>query len=97
MIWMLSKPLGTSGHQHWDPSGHLKQTYAALLRAEAAERGFDPDPRAFFRSGTNVVFSGGQTGERFVQTATSGNGAPQDTLDQVLGDELGGGSTKTDS
>lgn len=79
---------------HWDATGHVQPTYAAQQHEHSA----DPDPHGFLRDDRHDPASQSlQSGEQFVEDATSSSGGQQDAADQITSEELGGPFVETDA
>jgi hypothetical protein len=79
---------------HWDASGHVRPAYAEQQHEHRAE----PDPRGFLRDDTHDPTSQSlQSGEQFVEDATSSSSNQQEAADQITSEELGGPFVESDA
>ena len=75
---------------HRDGAGHLRPSYDAKLRARVHESVRPTGEKAFVRGTSSGDPSAEQSGEDFVQAATSGEEAGAYDLDEVSREERGG-------
>ncbi|HMJ14994.1 MAG TPA: hypothetical protein VK524_26455 [Polyangiaceae bacterium] len=80
---------------HWDASGHLRRKFDATRQEHAEERAIDPNPLGFLLDARAAGSSGLQSGEQFLESATSAENGAQDAADQLVTEELGGPFVET--
>ena len=79
---------------HWDASGHVRRAYAEQQHEHTTE----PDPRGFLHDDTHDPASQSlQSGEQFVEDATSSSSNQQEAADQITSEELGGPFVESDA
>ncbi len=78
-----------------DGAGHLDPSYAADLLAPRRARAKQREEAAFFQAPRTRDTLAEQLGESFVETATSGENAEGEVLDQFVPEETGGPFVET--
>jgi hypothetical protein len=90
----VRNPSGRKAVRRYDRPGHLDPTYAAELRDQSGAK--EREPHAFLdvpRSPNDDMAE--VRGEDFVEEATSGEEAAEESLDQVVPEEGGGPFVET--
>ncbi len=73
-----------------DATGHLNPAYAADLLTHSREMAEPRDDRAFLPSAIRRDALAEELGESFLRTATGGEEDEEETLDDVVPEEMGG-------
>jgi hypothetical protein len=76
--------------QRRDGTGHIDPQYAAELRERSLESNAKDDDAAFLPGHRSTEPLSEELGEEFVESATSGEGEGEDSLNREVTEELGG-------